>query len=372
MKKVSGIFLAIILMSVLVLSGCASSTPSQPAPAPAVTSAPTPSSATSAPSAAAPKTLEFKLTSHAAPNGSDMQIIQKWADTIGEKSGGKVKINCYFGGTLAKPAEARAATEKRVVDIGFCVSSDTALQNPLTLLAEAPMMGFKNSKHATGVLSDLLKNYVPIQKEWQSVKILFSYLTAPRRVHMTKKVVRLPSDIKGAKIIGSGVSAEAVQLLGGAPVVVGPPDWYTSLNSGLAEGQITAFYFIEAMKTSPLLLYNTIGMDLGYTNNGLYMNWDSWNSLPPDLQKLLDNELNPWALDQFTSLFDNSETNLITDFKKSGHTVTTLNDDEAKQWANAVSALAQKLISERTAKGLPAQETYDLVVQTAKKTADKY
>ena len=100
--------------------------------------------------------IKLKLSTHGPPTGEHEQIWKAWANKVGEKSGGRVTVDCYFGGALAKAADARAAVETGVVDIGFVTNTEVASQVPLSMLLETPILGFTDSRMATYVFNELI------------------------------------------------------------------------------------------------------------------------------------------------------------------------------------------------------------------------
>ncbi|MDY0081478.1 MAG: TRAP transporter substrate-binding protein DctP [Ignavibacteriaceae bacterium] len=92
------------------------------------------------------------------------------------------------------------------------------------------------------------------------------------RVLGTKKVVRVPADIKGVKIRSVGAEADMLKSMGGSPINVTNDQTYEALSRGIADGATNSFMmfvergFLEYLKyfvhlnLSPVLMhiiYNT-------------------------------------------------------------------------------------------------------------------
>lgn len=312
------------------------------------------------------KTITLKLSTFGPAVGDTEKILQQWADMVGQKSGGRVKIDCYYGGSLAKAADTRSAVEMGVVDIGFEPSTETPSLAPASLLLETPMMGFTGSRMATHVWGELLRTNPFIQKDFKSVNVLMAWMANGRFIHTTKKEIRVPKDMKGVRIVAWGTSANAVQLLGGVPVQQSPAELYASLDRGLAEGIVTAPFLVNLFKLDPVLHYHTYGVDLGYACLALLMNRRSWDSLPTDVQNLLEKELNPWAIEEMVKIDERSERDIQEAWRKKGYTITKISPEEIELWKQALQPLHEEVIKKYEAKGLPASEIFTLTKQMIK------
>lgn len=308
--------------------------------------------------AEADKPIVLKLSTFGPPVGATEKILQQWADMIGEKSGGRVKIDCYYGGALAKAADTRSSMEHGVFDIGFVPNTETPSLVPASLILETPMMGFTGSRMATNVWGELLKTNPIVQKDFSNVKVLMAWMANGRFIHSTKKAIRTPEDIKGVKVLAWGTAANAVELLGGAPLQQPPPDWYASLDRGLAEGIVTAPFLVSLFKIDPVLHYHTYGVDLGYAGLALLMNRDSWGKLPTDVQDLIENELNPWAVEEMVKIDERAQIGIQRAWEKKGHAIIKITPEEIRLWNQALQPLHEELIKKYEAKGIPAGELF--------------
>lgn len=310
--------------------------------------------------------IKLKLSTHGPPTGEHEQIWKAWANMVGEKSGGRVTVDCYFGGALAKAADANAAVKTGVVDIGFVTNTEIASQVPLSMLLETPILGFTDSRMATYVFNELINNNPAVAKEYESVKVLVAWMTNPRSIHMVKKEVHVPGDLEGTKVLAWGKVAKAVEMMGAVPVQQSPADWYTSLDRGLIEGAVTAAFLINMFKVAPLMTTHTLDLDLGYACLTLVMNQKSWNSLPEDVKSLIDNELSPWMVEELLKVDKGMQLGIPAGWKKQGHTLIHPTAEQLKAWRDAIMPLHESLIADYEKKGLPGQELYDSIQKMIK------
>lgn len=354
--------LALLLAISLVVVGCAKPAPA-PEPAPTPAPAPTP---TPAPTPAPTKVIELKMAWHTPPIGSLGTSCESWAKKVEEATNGRVKITTYPSQTLVKGADFYTSTVDGISDITFGVNVMDASRFPLNSVMDLPVMGWPNPTVASSIWKEVFSKYPEMSAEFKEVKVLFQCADIARQLHLTKKEARVPEDIRGMKIIATGPSGELLEALGASPVTILPPDYYMSLERGVAEGVCVDYAVISDAKVIPLLPYHT-NLDLCYLGQELIMNLNTWNSLPPDIQKIIDS-LEPWAVEGFLEQMDTMTVKAQKECQDLGHTIITPTPEELELWY-AGKPLQDKWIADNEAKGLPAQAIYNDVQRLIKESS---
>lgn len=309
------------------------------------------------------KPVVLRLSTFGPAVGKTERVLQKWADKVKEHSNGSVKIDCFFGGSLAKAADTRSGLELGMFDIGFVPNTETSSQVPASLLLETPMMGFTSGRMATRIWNELLESHSAFYNDFKTVKVLIAWMSNARFVHTTKQVIRMPEDLKGVRILAWGPTANAVKLLGGVPVQLPPPDMYQALDRGMVEGIVTAPFFIKLFKIDPALKTHTFGVNLGYSGFTLLMNPDSWGKLPEDVKEFMSNELKSWATEEMIIIDESSEKGIQTSWEEMSHTIVNSSLAENEAWRLAMQPLHNALIEKYEAKGVPAGDIFERIKQ---------
>jgi TRAP-type C4-dicarboxylate transport system substrate-binding protein len=220
-----------------------------------------------------------------------------------------------------------------------------------------PLMGWPDDEVATRIRRELFMKFPALQVEFKDVKVLWQIDTNPRLMHFVDKAVRVPEDMKGIKIIASGVTAKALKDMGASPIVLLPPDWYTSLERGIVKGACSGWTTIYNHKVHTLLPYH-VRMNLAYLGQGAIMNKDVWNGLSPDIQKIID-DLEPWVTEKLLQNEHAEAAEAQEVMQKLGHTMITLSPENLKKWYDGARPIQEKWIEENEAKGLPARAVFD-------------
>jgi TRAP-type C4-dicarboxylate transport system substrate-binding protein len=185
-------------------------------------------------------------------------------------------------------------------------------------------------------------------------------------LHSVKPISRL-EDVKGRKIRALGVSGRIVTALGGAPVGIPMVDTYDALSKGIVEGVLINWGGAFNYKMGEVTKNHLIAPAIGYgTNLYIVMNKDKWNSLPPDIQAIIDKfdeEWINWLPQKWGGEWD---ANGKAGIEKMGNKVTTLSKEENDRWALLMKPIFDDYVKAAKAKGLPGDEALKFCVDYLK------
>jgi TRAP-type C4-dicarboxylate transport system substrate-binding protein len=314
------------------------------------------------------KPMELRFSVHIPPFAPPVKMYQEWADQVAAATGGKVKVTIYAGSTLLQLPDVVTGVKSGIADIGLVVSEMFANERPLTPILSLPFMGLGDWKESVKIMEELRKEFPALNDEWKDFKVLFREIRTGVGIH-TKTPVRVPADLKGQKIIASGMMGDIVNSAGGSAVSLSVPDWYTSLDRGLAKGMIMDLGAIYETKVYTLIKNHT---DFPYGGMALQvglivMNLDTWNKLSPDIQKAIDGVSEAMEAKIAQMTVDVNKQYKANMEKESGQTFIMLTDKEAKQWFDTASPEHEKYLAKAEARGLPAKAIYKKALKLAKK-----
>jgi TRAP-type C4-dicarboxylate transport system substrate-binding protein len=304
------------------------------------------------------KPIELKFASHIPGGIPTHKVWEAWAKKLEEQSNGRVKITFYPAQSLVKAKDIYQSTVKDICDIAYEVNSMDPTRFPLTLLTDVPMMGWSTSKMVTRIRKDLYREFPAFREEFKGVKILWQYVSlGPSVLHLTKKAAKIPDDLKGTKIIALGWVAKYFNSIGATPVTLMPPDWYMALNRGVAEGTATTYSVIFDHKVYELLPYHT-DVNIGFTGSEVIMNLEKWKSLPPDIQKIIEN-LEPWVVEQALAAVDSDIKKGRKACEERGQNFVEPTAEETQKWLESGKAVHEKWVEENEGEGRPAKAIYE-------------
>jgi TRAP-type C4-dicarboxylate transport system substrate-binding protein len=354
-KRILVSVLALTLAASFILSGCTQQ---------AATTAPA-TAPTTAPTAAQP--IELIMNDHNPAASGPGQTNIYWVEQVNKLAAGRLHITIYSGGSLLSGEEAYRGVQTGVCDIAQYVV-DTREGFALNLIMSLPFMGWPK-EHVEDKYMTLMNEFPEMRAEWKGVSILSVMMMPPTQLHNTQKVVTVPSDIKGMKILGAEtMTVAAAEEAGATAVTLDISEMATSLNSGLVQGIINHFPVCMIFGALELLPYHTIFGDGGINMSPAYliMNTEKLNSLPPDLKQLLIDSGKIWY-DKFCENTDAEIKASQAFVTEHNQTMTYLTPEQIKVWYDLVKApIHDKWIADCEAKGLPGQAVYDRALQLAK------
>ena len=174
------------------------------------------------------------------------------------------------------------------------------------------------------------------------------------------------ADMKGLKIRGSGaVQSAFIKELGGSPVTMPITEVYTSMEKGVLDGVLTAFTAMRSFKLYDVSKYS-LKAGLTAAPMAVAMNKKTWDSLPPDIQKIFDKLKKKYAFECATA-YDEDLEKALDMGKDKGKVIYPLSNAELKKWEKKVGPLYDQWIDDMEAKDLPGKKLLKRVQWLSKK-----
>jgi TRAP-type transport system periplasmic protein len=318
---------------------------------------------TTMPVSAADKPIELTFSNFFPAPHNNSVLAEEWAKAVTEKTGGKVKITLFHGGTLSPAAQTYDGVVKGISDIGMSVLSYTRGRFPLTEIVDLPL-GYKTGYAATQVANAYFKKFQP--KEFADTEVMFLHAHGPGVLH-TKKPVATMDDLKGLKISCTGLSAKVAEKLGAVPVAAPMPERYDSIQKGVTEGGLFPLEALKGWKLGEVVKSTTLNFGSAYTTCFfVVMNKEKWASLPADVQKAIQ-EVNGQFIEKFGRGWDQIDKE-GNDFAASkGVTTVALSPAEDAKWTAAVKPILDEYVANMKAKNLPGEEALKFCQDELKK-----
>jgi len=289
---------------------------------------------------------------------------EAWAREVEKRTQGRVKITVFAAGTLTPADQCYDGVVKGISDIGMSCFAYTRGRFPMTEVLDLPI-GYPSGRVATLVANDFYRMFKP--KELDDVKVLYLHAHGPGLLHTKKPVTKL-EDMKGLKIRSTGLSSKVVSSLGGIPVAMPQGSTYESLQKGVVDGTIGPIEVLKGWKQGEVIKSTTNCSGIGYTTAMfVVMNKKKWNSLPKDIQKIID-EVNQQWITVHGNTWDSLDQEGKAFTLSLGNQIIPLSKAENLRWKKAVSPVINEFITSAKAKGLPG----DRAVKETEKLIQKY
>lgn len=313
-----------------------------------------------APAPAAEKPIELSL-SHMYPAGSfEDKHINRWAKKVEEDSKDRLKFHIFPGGVLINAFETYSGVVKGVADIGASYRYDRKGAELTGMISEC-FAGVPDAAIGTRILDDLRKKFPEWDKEWEAVKVLWAASDSPAYIVTKPRPVKTLEDLKGLQLrVPVREAAEGLKALGGTPVGMPLADFVIGLEKGTVDGGTVQKRAIQSYKLVPAAKYCTEMSLYSPSNWFTVMNWNKWKALPPDLQKVIDDN-REWGKRDCVETFDAGDKAGLEWAKNLGMEFITLKPEEKKRWLAILADAYGKLAADLDAKGYPATKAFSFV-----------
>ncbi len=291
-----------------------------------------------------------------SPKGSvPKSFMVPWAQKIEKESGGRIKIEIYPGMQLGgKPPALYDQIRDGVIDGGWAIPAYTPGRFPEAEAFELPFMTSMSAEASSKAAWDYTAKYMG--KRFSDVHLLAVHVHGPGVIHKKGDPITKISDFKGLKLRGPSRQAnKLLEAVGATPIGMPVPAFPEALSKGIVDGGVIPWEIVPPLKIHELADSHTqIGGDRALYNTYFIwaMNNNSYNSLPDDLKKVIDNNtgVETSALaGRAMDLGDDGGEGVV---KKKGNVVVTLSDEVVGELRKIGDKLTMDWIAEVTGKGL--------------------
>lgn len=294
----------------------------------------------------------IKLSYANFPPASTFPCVQmeRWKIEVEKRTNGGVAIDTYPGGALLGDKNMMDGVIAGQANIG-CLSMAYQPGRFVVTNATSLPLGIPDARVGSLVLLDLYNKYKP--EAFSRVKVLTMFTTAPTNI-MSRTPARTLADIAGMDLRASGGANQILKTWGANAVGMPMPATVEALQKGVVKGLMSSLESMKDFNFAETCRYVTM------TETAIYpfavvMNLETWNSLPKDVQKVMDDLAVEQA--EWTGNYMDGHVKDAIDWSKKTYQVEfiTLSPEEKAKWDARLEPITGQWIKEATAKGLPGE-----------------
>lgn len=335
MKRLLATLLALSSVLSIALTGCGGSS----------SGAASPSAAPADASPASDDTVYTLKWAHVSPASGDKQAdaILEIIDEIKEESNGRLIIEHYPASTLGNEEEIYEGIQMGTIEIGTLSCGSLTGFVPELAATTIPFL-FQSREEAWDFFDSEAADWLS-QKVYDTsgIKVMGWAENGLRCFSSAKKPIQSPADIEGMKVRtqNNPVTMAMVTALGGSPQPIAFAELYTALQQGAVDAQENPPSLIYTQGLYEVTPYLTLDYHV-YDFLGVFMNEDSFNKLPADLQEILTTNIREFVVNERAKSRD-YDTRDIQNMKDKGVTVHELTDEEYQQFMDKTAGVADEV-----------------------------
>ncbi|RYF78638.1 MAG: TRAP transporter substrate-binding protein [Comamonadaceae bacterium] len=285
------------------------------------------------------------------------QGAQKFADLVAQKSGNKLTVKLFPGGTLGGDLQTVSALQGGTVEMTVLNAGILSAQIKEFAVYDFPFL-FGNAKEADAVTDGAFGKKLLAKLEEKQMHGLGYWDLGFRNLTNSRRAVAKADDIAGLKVrvIQSPIYIDLFNTLGANATPMPFPELYPALEQRVVDGQenpntvILSSRFVEVQKhlTETRHIYNP---------QALIISKKFWDTLSADEKKIIDDaasEATTYQREVSRSAADSA----LAALKKAGITVTELPPVEVEKLRQKVKPVIDKYtasVGEATVKELMAE-----------------
>ncbi|WP_240375958.1 TRAP transporter substrate-binding protein [Bacillus piscicola] len=301
-----------------------------------------------------------------APSGTFPAVqMEKWKEELEKRTDGQVEIDLFFGGSLLEANNMFEGVAQGTADIGLTSTSYEPGRFPLIEISNLPS-DYPNSEVASQVVHDLIEKYPP--EALKDFKIITSFATEPAYIQSIDPISNL-EELSGKQLRISGGLTPVMEKLGAAPVGMSQSEVPEALQTGVIEGNVSSREVLKDFKLAETVKHVT-DYPLTVTSFVAVMNKDKWESLPENVQKVID-ELNA-EMSVFTGKYLDEHVAEAMEWSKEEESLKVVDVTEAERdkWNEILSGIQEEAVEKAEEQGLPGEEYRDHLYELIKKYSE--
>ena len=288
--------------------------------------------------------------------------VEKLAELVSEKTGGEFTLNISYGG-LSKNRENLDGISIGAFEMAqFCAGYHRD-KNPSITVLELPFLGVASLEQEIE-LSKAVYSHPATQEDlgrWNATLLMPSPLPQYNIVGVGDAPATL-ADFEGLSVRATGGIGAAMETIGAVPTSMSASEVRQAMDSGVVKAVSFAPHAHMSFGTIENGKWWTTNLNPGTVNCPVVVNTDALADLPDAHRDALLGSIDE-ALDHYV---DNYNNNTMAAWgpalEERGISQVTFTDAEIAAFKEAAAApAAAAWIEDNTARGLPAQELYDLV-----------
>ena len=273
------------------------------------------------------------------------QACQRFADSVFEKTEGRIEIQTHFAGTLGDERSTIEQCQFGGLDFTRVSSGASAEFAPLMNALQMPYE-YTSVEHLFKVLDGEIGQEVFDTFEDNSLVGITYIHPGSRNFYNSVREIRTPEDLKGLKIrvSESEVMIKMMESLGGIATPLPFNDCYSAIQTGVcdgAENNMTTYIEMSFDEVAPYWTYD----NHSFMPDMILASKQTMDKLSAEDQKIITesaNEASQWHRVEW----EKSEEKNAKIAEEKGSTLTTLTPDELKAFQDAVAPMYGELLNE--------------------------
>ena len=288
--------------------------------------------------------------------------LEKLSEVVSEKTNGEFEIKLHYGEALSKSRENLDGISIGAFEMAQFCASYHADKNPTLTVLELPFLGVPDLETQVK-LDRLVYEHPAVQEDlarWNANLLMSSPM--PQYNFVGKgDLPSSVSDFEGMRVRALGGIGKAMEVVGAVPTTVTASETYQALDSGTVEAASFAPHAHLSFKTVEVGDWWTTNLNPGTVHCPVVVNKDAYDNLSDEFKKALNDSVEP-AIDHYLATYAKVYDKWYPSLEENNVQQVEFPADQLDAFREkAGKPNWDKWVEDWSAKGLPAQELFELV-----------
>ena len=289
------------------------------------------------------RTLRFPSASN--KGHPQVQGVEKFAELVSQKSGGKITVRPFPGGTLGPDLQVVSAMQGGTIDLNVMNASLLAGNVKEMAVLDFPYL-FDNAGEADAVIDGVIGKKLIDKLPAKGLVGLAYWDLGFREMHTRSKPIAKADDLRGLKmrVIPTPIYVDFMNATGANAVPMPFTETYTALEQGAIDGMTNPLLNIPDGKYNEVSKHLTLTNHM-YTPQIVIASKRTWDKLSEEERKILQEAATETTTFQRKVARDEAA-KVLDQLKKSGMAVHELAPEEAAKLREKAQPVIQKYTKE--------------------------
>ena len=301
---------------------------------------------------------EFRLSSSQVTGTWLADLLDEYAVMLDEASEGRIKVTIFHDNSLGSPADLWTMFTQGGLDMLNTGIAQIG-EFPVTDVVQTPFL-LSTPDTADEVMHALLDADL-LAEFTDNMHVLAFVPTDMQMLATCKDKIETMDDFKGMKLrANSGQLIEVIEKWGATAVSITTTEVFLSMSQGVIDGGVSSPAAMTAFTWQDVCKY-LYDLPISTGMNFIGINLDVWNSLPEDLQQIMDDVTAEWQ-DIYMVENNAKQQECVDVMAEAGVEVVTWDDEMVEAVKESASSLLDDLAASLNEQGLDG----DAVISIAK------
>lgn len=289
-------------------------------------------------------------------SASGIALLDYFKPYVEEHSNGRITVEVQNNSVLGSDRELFEGLQMNTVQCSFGPMSTLANFAPDYAVCDLPFL-FSDKEDAYANLDGEFGQKLAESLPAAGMRLLAYGENAFRNISNSKTPINTMEDLKGLKIrvMESPINIATYTAMGANPTPMAFSELYTGLQQGTVDGQDNGVVLTYTSKLFEVQEYYTFTRHL-YAANGMVFSEAFWQSLPEDLQAVVQ-EGSIYAMENQRRLNTEMEESLLAEMENAGLKVNYMDDTEIARIREATAGVWDQF------KGEISEEIFNMAVE---------